>query len=373
MFLKYSKKYKSLLFIISGFLLALGFGAFLLTLIFQKDPPNIGEDIITFTKDVEQVFSSPTPTLAPPPNSYEIPLKLHVFQSFNNCGPATLSMALSYEGINKNQEELGQILRPYQIPGGDNDDKSVTLKEVAAQAETYGLTAYLRPNGDIEKLKQFIAYDIPVVTRTWLQTNEDIGHYRIIRGYDGNTQEIIQDDSLQGKNLRFSYNEFNALWQPFNYEYLVLIPENKMEAAKSILDEELDEKIAWENAKVRIENELTQNPSNSHLIFALSRIHYYLGNYDESIRYFNSVENTISTRTLWYQIEPLLSIYETGDYNRVFQIADKILNNQNRAYSELYKLKGDIYLKQGRTEAARAEYEKAVVYNSNFASKIPAL
>lgn len=373
MFLKYSKRYKPLLIITSGFLLALGLGVFLLFFIFQKTPQNLGNDIITFTKQVPQVFSSPTPTLPPIPNTYEIPQKLHVFQSFNNCGPATLSMALSYENINIDQSELGQILRPYQIPGGDNDDKSVTLNEVGYHAKTYGLTPYLRPNGDIDKIKQFIAHDIPVVARTWLKTDEDIGHYRIIRGYDENTREIIQDDSLQGNNLRYSYEEFNQLWKPFNYEYLVLVSEEKIQIAETILGEDLDETSAWKNAQFKIENELKTDPQNTDLLFALSRIHYYLGNYEESVRYFNQVENLISSRTLWYQLEPLLSIYETGDYTRVFQISDKILSNQNRAYSELYKLRGDAYQNQGQTDLAKLEYEKAVLYNSSFASRVPTL
>ncbi len=319
------------------------------------------------------MLPTPDPILAPTPNTYEIPSRLHVFQSFNNCGPATLSMALSYEGITIDQAELGQILRPYQVPGGDNDDKSVTLNEVAKQAETYGLTTYLRPNGDIEKLKQFIANDIPVITRTWLSLDEDIGHYRIVRGYDENTKQIIQDDSLQGRNLRYSYNEFNALWKTFNYEYLVLIPENKIEIVKSILGNDLNETTGWENAKTRIENELLEDPQSTDLLFALSRIHYYLGNYDKSVNYFNQVENLVSFRALWYQLEPLLSIYETGDYTRVFQISNKILNNQNRAYSELYKLRGDMYQNQGQIDLARSEYQKAVFYNTSFASRVPTL
>ena len=91
------------------------------------------------------------------------------------------------------------------------------------------------------------------------------------------------------------------------------------------------------------------------------------------MEYFNQVENLISFRTLWYQMEPLLSIYETEDYKRVFQISESIINNQNRAYSELYKLRGDMYQKQGQIELAKSEYQKAIIYNSNFASKVESL
>lgn len=325
----------------------------------------------TLQDNITKIVKSVHPTLAPAPPFYEIPGKLHVFQTFNNCGPATLSMALSYFGVDKSQAELGQILRPYQVPGGNNDDKSVTLLEVADLGETYGLHSYLRPNGDVEKLKQFISHDIPVVTRTWTKPNEDIGHYRIVRGYDDLNGQIIQDDSLQNKNLRFSYDEFNKMWLPFNYEYLVMVPEEKIEIAERILGIEINEVVAWENAKMRIERELESDSTNWHLLFALSRIYYYLEDFEKSVEYFDKVEKLISFRTLWYQIEPIYSIFELGDHNRVFSITDKILNNQNRAFSELYVLRGEIYEKQGQIDLTRSEYEKAVFYNSGFRNKIP--
>ena len=74
---------------------------------------------------------TPTPTLPPLPSQKILPNDYHVFQTFNNCGPAALSMELSYYGINISQQELVQDLRPYQNPQGDNDDKSVTLDELA--------------------------------------------------------------------------------------------------------------------------------------------------------------------------------------------------------------------------------------------------
>lgn len=309
---------------------------------------------------------TPFPTLPPIPQSYLIPQKLHVFQSFNNCGPATLSMALSYFEVDRSQQELGNILRPYQIPGGDNDDKSVTLSEVAKQATEYGLLSYLRPNGTSEKLKQFIANGIPVVTRTWLKPNEDIGHYRVVRGYDDTSGVFIQDDSLQGKNLSYAYSDFDEIWIPFNYEYLVIVPMDKKETVEKILGEEVEERIAWENARNRIELEIQKTPDNWHLTFALSRIKYYLKDYTGSVEEFNKVENLLSFRTLWYQIEPILAVYQAGDYERVMSLTERILNNHNRAFSELYIIRGDIYKSRGQIDLANQEYQKAIFYNSNL-------
>jgi predicted negative regulator of RcsB-dependent stress response len=69
---------------------------------------------------------------------------------------------------------------------------------------------------------------------------------------------------------------------------------------------------------------------------------------------------------LWYQYEPILSYYEIGEYDTALGLATKIINNNNRAYSEMYIIRGDIYLKQGDKNKAREQYELALFYNSNL-------
>src|SRR3989344_7520378 len=68
----------------------------------------------------------------------------HIFQTFNNCAPAALSMALSYYGVTVSQEKLAADLRPYNNLTGKNDDKSTPPEELAAKAEEYRLRTYYR-------------------------------------------------------------------------------------------------------------------------------------------------------------------------------------------------------------------------------------
>ncbi|KKS98123.1 MAG: hypothetical protein UV73_C0003G0065 [Candidatus Gottesmanbacteria bacterium GW2011_GWA2_43_14] len=334
---------------------------FLLTGYFEKSPP------VTIIADNLPLIASPTasprPTPTVPPRKI-IPIKNHVFQTFNNCGPASLSMLLSYFEITVSQEELGRKLRPFQHPQGNNDDKSVTLAELAKEAENYGLTAYHRPNGNPQILQQFIAEGIPVVIRTWLKEGEDIGHYRLIRGYDLSTRVFIQDDSLQNKNLSFSFTDLVKIWEPFNYEFLVLLPGSKVEIAEAILGENLDETTAWDNARQQLE--VNRETSDIYRLFNLSVANYHLGRFKESVNYFEQVENMLPWRMLWYQIEPIEAYFQLNDYSKVFSLTDKVLNNYNRAFSELYYLRGQIYRKQQNLEAAGEEFEKAVYYNVNF-------
>lgn len=144
-------------------------------------------------------LASPTPSIITIPNSKTLKTDYHIFQTFNNCGPAALSMALHFYGVDVSQEELGLALRPYQVANGDNDDKSVTLDELANKAKDYGFIPFHRPMGNPQLIKRFITNGIPVITRTWTKPNEDIGHFHVVKGYDDDSQTFLQDDSLQGK------------------------------------------------------------------------------------------------------------------------------------------------------------------------------
>lgn len=306
------------------------------------------------------------PTLPEPPIQYQLTGASHVFQTFNNCGPASLSMALSLYDINVSQTDLGNELRPYQNAAGNNDDKSVTLEELAEKAKDYDLVPYHRPNGDINKIKAFIAQGIPVITRTLLTVGDDIGHYRVVTGYNDDGGYIVQNDSLQGKDLHYSYDNFLGLWKPYGYEYLILVPKDKTEVVKAILNDEVDTKTAWENAVVRLQSEILKDPNDIQLKFALSVAYYHIGEYERSIEQFEAVEGKLPFRTLWYQIEPLLAYQELKSYDELLPRIQTILDRQNRAFSELYQIRGEVYLDQGRVEDARREFDTALVYKHNF-------
>lgn len=288
------------------------------------------------------------------------------YQTFNNCGPATLSMILSWYGIAKSQKDLADEMRPYQNPRGDNDDKTIFPEEFAAWAEKFGLRSVHRVNGTIELLKTFAANDIPVVVKTWLRVDDDIGHFRLVRGFDERQKVIIQDDSYHGPNKRISYFDFLSMWQPFNYGYIVVFPKEKEELVLAILGQEQDEQIAWKNAAKRAEQEAELDVDNVYPWFNLVTSYYHLGEYQKATGAFEKVESQLPRRMLWYQIEPILAYQKLKNYDRVFSISDRVLSGGNRAYSELYQIRGEIYLDQGNKAAARQEFEKALFYNKNF-------
>lgn len=325
-------------------------------------------------EEVQQVLPSPrpspSPTLPPLPSTKMLTQGTQVFQSFNNCGPAALSMALSNYGIAVSQQQLGQELRPFQNPQGDNDDKSVTLGEIAVKAKQYGFIVYHRPAGDIDLIKQFIAMDIPVLARTWLKPNEDIGHFRVVTGYDENARQLIQDDSLQGADLRYNYEAFDELWRAFSYEFVVLVPQEKQAQAETVLGSLLDEKVAWQKSLQLAETTLSTQPNDVYAQFNKSVALHHLGQYQQSVEAFEAVQNRLPSRMLWYQLEPILAYYQVGNHQKVLQLVDNILDNHNRAYSELYYLKALVYESAGNQSAAQENYALADRYNSSGSWKV---
>ncbi len=301
-----------------------------------------------------------------PPESYYLPATKFVSQSYNNCGPAAMSMVFASYNLDISQEELASKMRPYNFPYGGDDDKSVFPTEFVTTAKSYGFESIYRPNGDIETLKKLIANDIPVVVRTWLNPGEDVGHYRIIKGYDDAAQTFTQDDSYQGQGLTYSYQQVEEMWKPFNYSYILVYPKEKEATVSAILGENMDEKVAYQNALKRANEDLEKDSNDFYAEFNKSTAYYHLGDSKNSVESYDKIKDQLPDRILWYVYEPLYAYMQEGKYDRILTIAEGILNNGNKAYSELYQLRGEIYLNEGNKEAARSEFEQAVYYNSNF-------
>jgi SUMO ligase MMS21 Smc5/6 complex component len=291
----------------------------------------------------------------------------HVNQTFNNCSSVALMINLSRWGIVDTQEKIKEATRPWNNANGNNDDKSVNLFELALYASsTYGLVTYVRPNGDIDLLKKFVANDIPVLTRTLMYPKDDIVHYRVIHGYDEKRKIVVESDGVGGKDVPYSYDDWMHLWKDFNYEYLIIVPTKKKQLVEKILGDDLNEEIAWGKAKERAQKELSVNSGDLRANYNLITALYYLHDYENVISEFEKIESKLTRRKLWYQHEPIYAYFNVGNNERVIKMVDYIENDNNKSISELYILKGKILEKRGDKGSARKEYEKAVYYNKNL-------
>ncbi|MEP7359861.1 MAG: C39 family peptidase, partial [Anaerolineales bacterium] len=149
--------------------------------------------------------ATPTSSPTPLPPSVTLTGFRHEYQLYNNCGPTTLAIDLSFWGWGGTQKTAAAILKPNQ------DDKNVTPREIYEYALTQGYDAYIRVNGDVDTLKRFLAAGFPVVVEKGFTCEKGerctgwFGHYSTFSGYDDAKGVFILQDSFRGPNIKMTY------------------------------------------------------------------------------------------------------------------------------------------------------------------------
>lgn len=125
----------------------------------------------------------------------------HQWQTFNNCGPASIAILLAYYDHWITQYTVNQQVDPGPSP--------CQIKDYFPQ---YGLMAraYHCPPS-VEPVRRLLGNGIPVIANQVLSTTSGIGHYRVIYGYNDDEQVFLSDDPLLGESWRLTYTEFRRL------------------------------------------------------------------------------------------------------------------------------------------------------------------
>ena len=329
----------------------------------------------------------PTPTLVPTPIPGEVTLKgvIHEYQQLNNCGPATLAMALSYWGWQGDQRDTRRFLRPNFK---EVDDKNVNASEMASFVETQTeLKAAVRVGGDIETVKRFIAAGIPVIIEHGLQqhANDWLGHYVLITGYDDERQRFLTQDSLIMADLPVDYATLDEhWWRDFNYAYIVIYPAGREAEVMALLGPQADVTENYRYAAQKARDE-TGVLSGRDLYFAwynlgtnLVALEDYAGAaaaYDQAFSIYPSIpEEDRPWRMLWYQTGPYPAYYYTGRYDDVVNLGNQTLSQLGKPILEetLYWL-GMAREGQGDMEKAIYDLQRAYALNPNSTSALQEL
>ncbi|MFN8446822.1 MAG: C39 family peptidase [Caldilineaceae bacterium] len=316
---------------------------------------------------------SPTPTYQSPLPAVELTGLRHEWQTWNNCGPATLSFYLSYFGSRLTQADTGSQLRHHP------DDKNVLPEELAEFARQQGYLATVRVNGDNNLLRTFLSNGIPVIIETWLEEepNDGMGHYRLLTGYNDAEQSWIAYDSYITRTLinpegpyrgiRLPYGETDALWRVFNRVYLLVYPSEKEELVRSIFGESLSDPVKSEAAALeRAKNEIAINPNDPYAWFNLGSMQMSFNNPIEAATAFDRARTIgLPWRMLWYQFEPFEAYYATGRYEEIIALTDATMRNV-KSIEELYYWKGNALAALGNPNAARKQWQLALTYNPEY-------
>jgi hypothetical protein len=320
-----------------------------------------------------------TPTQEPTaiPSSVQLTGFVHEYQKWNNCGPANLSMALSYWDWKGDQLDVAGVVKP------NSRDKNVMPYELADFVNgNTALRAVVRVGGDLDTLKRLTAAGFPVIVEKGFEGERFdgwMGHYEVVSGYDDTKSAFWVYDSYVGpdRDWTIPYSEVLANWQAFNYIYLLIYPPEREDEVISLLGSQWDETYNSQVAAQKSSEEI-YTMSDRQQYFAwfnrgtnLVRLQDYAGAaaaYDEAFALYPAIpEKERPWRMIWYQTGPYFAYYYTGRYYDVINLTTITLDAATEpALEESFYWRGMANLALGATESAIADFQSSLEWHPGF-------
>jgi len=294
----------------------------------------------------------------------------HIYQTWNNCGPATLSMNLSYYGWPGGQADAAKFLKP------DQEDKNVSPDQMAAFAQSVGFNALMRVNGSIPMIKHFLNAGIPVLIEKGFEPNPQDGwegHYELIVGYNDSRSEFIAMDSYTGPNQSVPYDTLDWYWSHFNRTYLIVYTTEQSDTVMQLLGSDADGATNYAGALAAAQAAASANASNAFAWFNAGTNFAALGDYESAaVAYDQARSLGLPWRMTWYQFSIFEAYYRTGRFDDVLALADATLKT-TPYIEELWYYRGLVHQARGELDAAREQFNQALHYNPNFTAAANAL
>jgi hypothetical protein len=300
----------------------------------------------------------------------------HEQQTWNNCGPANITMALSAYGWQEDQAYAAQFLKPTE------EDKNVSPGEMVNFVNTQtGVRAITRIGGDMDLLKAFVAANFPVVVETTFTPEgyDWIGHYQTIVGYDNAASSFYVLDSYlgagpNGAGIPESYLQFDRDWKAFNRVFIVVYEAEREALVQEILGDRADLTLAAEHALEVARAEARLDPQDSFALFNIGTALTKLGRYEEAAAaYDQAISKGLPFRMLWYQFGPFEAYFNTGRYSDVLSLAQNNLTSGADLVEETHYWMGRVYEAQGDGAQAATAYRRALSKNPLYTAARDAL
>ncbi len=344
--------------------------------------PSLAPTVLMTSTPTETRVPTITPTAIP--DSVILQGVRHEYQKMNNCGPATLAMALSYWGWAGDQETTRPWLRPHP------DDRNIMPEEMAAAVKIHtDLDALVRSGGDTHILKQFIAAGFPVIIERDMgdvRPNEDwTGHYGVITGYDDSRERFILQDSFVMADYPLAYVDHYRYWRAFNHIYVVIFPPEREPEVLSILGAHADVHFNLQHAE-EIAQEAINELDGRDLFFAwfnLGTSRVNLGDYFAAAQAYDHAYNVVYPtipsaarpwRMTWYQTGPYAAYYYTGRYQDVVNLATfTIVNSGVQEIEETWLWRGRARLALGDVDGAIDDFHTALKFHPGWEAALAEL
>ena len=315
--------------------------------------------------------STLTPTESPLPPRVSLTPPKYELQDMNNCGPATLTMALRYYGWDGDQFDISSVVKPKR------PDRNVNPEELAYYVRNYAgwLRAVYRVNGSERQLKSLLAAGYPVIIEEtfhfeepyWLHDDLWAAHYLLLTGYDDSTRTFTAQDSFHGENQTLSYAELEENWEPFNHLYfLVYLPEEE-EELKGILGADWEEESNRERALAASEAMTKTNPDDAYAWFNLGSNLLYFERYDEAADAYDAARNIgLPQRMMRYQFGPFIAYFQSNRIDDLLALTNYALKITPTS-EEALLWHGWAEYRLGNFAAARKDWEEALSRHPGYA------
>jgi tetratricopeptide (TPR) repeat protein len=294
----------------------------------------------------------------------------HEPQGWNNCGPATLAMALRFFGWAEDQHTVAAATKP------DSDDKNVSPEEMVAYAlsveDTFALMGYAT---DIALLKTLLQAGYPVIVETWFipEPDDEMGHYRLLTGYDETNEVFIAQDSYLGADQRLPFDELQSMWKVFNRVYVVVSPSQRAHELQVLLGHRVSPERMYRDALDRALAEIDADQEDRYAWFNAGTNYLGLGQYERAAAAYDQARLLkLPWRMLWYQFGPFEAYLRVGRYQEVIALADANLQTSTNL-EESYYYRALARRALGDEEGARKDLETALRYNALYARAQEAL
>jgi len=213
---------------------------------------------------------------------------------------------------------------------------------------------------------------------------DQLGHYRLIIGYDDAAQQFITYDSLHGPDVTVGYQELDELWRVFNRVYVVVYAPQRWDGLAAIIGPDLDDAAMYGRALETARAEAADPPEScvayadcadwaTFSWFSVGINLTSLGRHAEAAAAYDGARQLgLHYRMLWYQFGPYESYYAVGRYDDVIALADATLLTANNL-EESYYWRGMARLALGDREGARADFRAALRYHGDWPPAATAL
>jgi len=382
--------------------------------VFQPTTPTASNGITSTRTPLPTPSLTPTstlgPTLTPTITSTPVPASVTIKgfkyidqkNRWNYCGPANLTMALSYLGWTGNRDVIAKAIKPgIQDPKldfiqqGRWDYNVMPYELVDFVNDETEYRALSRLGGNIDLAKKLLAGGFPFIAEKGYYEKDYagkvswLGHYQFVTGYDDARGEVIvQDTWNDGPNFRIKYDDFmsSEAWLSFDNIFIVVYAPEREAELMNVLGSYADSTLAAQTA-LNVAEEHIRNASGIDAFFAWyakGTSHVALQQYvdaatayDQAFLIYDAIgkdDKQRPFRMMYYQTGPYFAYFYSGRYQDVINLANVTLSLPPKpTLEESILWRGRAEYMIGNTKSAIDDYREALRLHPNWGPAIQSL